>query len=59
MVYEDLLITGLIGGFTALIDYLSAHVLTCLIPAFFIAGAMNALLQKEAITKYLGAATPR
>ena len=56
---EDLILTGLMGGFAALIDYLAAHVLTCLIPAFFIAGAMNALLQKEAITKYLGAATPR
>lgn len=52
--YEDILLTGLIGGITGLIDYLTAHVLTCLIPAFFIAGAMNALLNKESITKYLG-----
>ncbi len=57
--YEDLLIHGLMGGITALIEYVAAHVLTCLIPAFFIAGAMNALLQKEAITKYLGEKTPR
>ena len=27
------------GGWNALLEYLSAHVLTCLIPAFFIAGA--------------------
>ncbi len=53
--YEGILVEGLAGGITALIEYLTAHVLTCLIPAFFIAGAMNALLQKEAITKYLGA----
>jgi hypothetical protein len=53
--YEDILLTGLIGGITGLIDYLTAHVLTCLIPAFFIAGAMNALLNKESITRYLGA----
>ena len=39
-------------------DYLTAHVLTCLIPAFFIAGAMNALLNKESITRYLGAKIP-
>jgi len=46
------------GGVTALVEYLAAHVLSCLIPAFFIAGAMNALLHKEAITKYLGEKTP-
>jgi hypothetical protein len=56
--YEDLLITGLMGGLTAFVEYLTAHVLTCLIPAFFIAGAMNALLNKESITKYLGAKVP-
>jgi uncharacterized membrane protein YraQ (UPF0718 family) len=56
--YEDLILKGLFGGVTALADYLSAHVLTCLVPAFFIAGAMNALLHKEAITKYLGEKTP-
>ncbi|WAC05278.1 MAG: permease [Methanoregula sp.] len=56
--YEDLVLKGLLGGVTALADYLSAHVLTCLVPAFFIAGAMNALLRKEAITKYLGEKTP-
>jgi hypothetical protein len=56
--YEDILVEGLAGGITALIEYLAAHVLTCLIPAFFIAGAMNALLHKEAITKYLGAKVP-
>jgi len=56
--YENILITGLIGGITGLVDYLTAHVLTCLIPAFFIAGAMTALLNKESITKYLGANVP-
>lgn len=39
-------------------DYLWAHVLTCLIPAFFIAGAMSALLPKEIITKRLGSKVP-
>ncbi|HOT94604.1 MAG TPA: permease [Methanoregulaceae archaeon] len=57
--FEDLLITIVAGGTTALIEYITAHVATCLIPAFFIAGAMNALLQKEAITKYLGEKTSR
>jgi hypothetical protein len=45
---------GLEGGLRALIDYLGAHVLTCLIPAFFIAGAMSALLPKNTIINHLG-----
>jgi len=49
----------LFAGFQALQDYLSAHVLTCLVPAFFIAGAMSALLPKEKITKYLGSDVPK
>jgi uncharacterized membrane protein YraQ (UPF0718 family) len=56
--YEDILLTGLTGGAMAFVDYITAHVLTCLIPAFFIAGAMNALLNKESITRYLGAKVP-
>ena len=56
--YEDIILKGLTGGVMALVDYLSAHVLTCLIPAFFIAGAMNALLNKDSITKYLGEKSP-
>ena len=56
--YEDIIITGLMGGVTSFIDYISAHVLTCLIPAFFIAGAMTALLNKESITQYLGNKVP-
>jgi uncharacterized membrane protein YraQ (UPF0718 family) len=34
--------------------YLAAHVLLCLLPAFFIAGALTALVPKEAITRFLG-----
>lgn len=56
--YEDIILKGLTGGVMALVDYLSAHVLTCLIPAFFIAGAMNTLLNKDSITKYLGEKSP-
>ncbi len=56
--YEDILVTGLTGGVMAFVDYITAHVLTCLIPAFFIAGAMNALLNKESITRYLGGKVP-
>ncbi|MBU0761655.1 MAG: permease [Candidatus Altiarchaeota archaeon] len=35
-------------------DYTKLHILTCLVPAFFIAGAISALVPKEDITKYLG-----
>lgn len=41
-------------GWLALLDYLAAHVILCLIPAFFIAGALSTLIPKEAITRYLG-----
>lgn len=39
--------------------YLAAHVLLCLLPAFYIAGTMTALIPKETITRYLGRATPK
>jgi uncharacterized membrane protein YraQ (UPF0718 family) len=42
------------SGAGSLASYLAAHVLLCLVPAFFIAGAMTALVPKEAITRYLG-----
>jgi hypothetical protein len=42
------------AGFGGLGAYLAAHVLLCLLPAFFIAGALAALMPKEAITRYLG-----
>ncbi|MFH0861809.1 MAG: permease [Candidatus Altiarchaeota archaeon] len=47
------------AGFYAVGEYLSAHVLTCLVPAFFIAGAMSALLPKEKIIAYLGEDVPK
>jgi uncharacterized membrane protein YraQ (UPF0718 family) len=42
------------GGWNALLEYLSAHVLTCLIPAFFIAGAIAVFISQAAILKYFG-----
>jgi len=45
------------GGLDALQDYILAHTLTCLVPAFFIAGAMSALFPKDKILKYLGEKT--
>jgi len=42
------------AGIDALTNYLSEHVLTCLIPAFFIAGAIAAFVSKESVLKYFG-----
>jgi uncharacterized protein len=56
---EYILFGALYSGFQTLMEYLSAHVLTCLIPAFFIAGAISALLKKETVLKYFGADSPK
>ena len=44
----------LIGGLNGLTEYLSLHVITCLIPAMFIAGAISAFASQAAILKYFG-----
>jgi len=44
----------IISGLTGLLDYLAAHVLLCLVPAFIIAGFMSSMVPKEAITRFLG-----
>ena len=47
------------SGAGNLAAYLAAHVLLCLLPAFYIAGAMTALIPKETVTRYLGRSTPK
>ncbi len=47
------------GGLSNLAAYLAAHVLLCLLPAFYIAGAMTALIPKESVTRFLGRNTPK
>lgn len=47
------------SGASSLASYLAAHVLLCLVPAFFIAGAMTALIPKAIITRYLGKDAPK
>jgi uncharacterized membrane protein YraQ (UPF0718 family) len=42
------------SGVNTMIDYLTAHVLLCLIPAFFLSGAFNALIPSQTIFKYMG-----
>jgi uncharacterized protein len=47
------------SGLGNLAAYLAAHVLLCLLPAFYIAGAMTALIPKETVTRFLGRKTPK
>ena len=47
-------ISILLSGLEALLEYLSAHVLACLVPAFFIAGAISSMVEKRVILKYFG-----
>lgn len=54
----DLALQLLQAGWLGLLDYLAAHVLLCLVPAFFIAGYLS-LIPKETVTRYLGAKTPK
>ena len=50
----DIFINILQSGWNGLLQYLSAHVITCLVPALFIAGAIAAFVSQAAILKYFG-----
>jgi len=51
-IFVDLLLAGLV----ALKDYIALHVLTCLVPAFLLAGGIVTFVRRETIIGYLGAA---
>ena len=55
----DILIAALQSGAASLASYLAAHVLLCLVPAFFVAGALSALVPQQAITRFLGPEAPK
>lgn len=50
----NIIIEALQGGLGGLASYLAAHVLLCLVPAFFIAGALSALVPQQSIIRFLG-----
>jgi uncharacterized membrane protein YraQ (UPF0718 family) len=50
---------ALLEGFFLLRDYAREHVLLCLVPAFFIAGAIGQFVSQGAVLRYLGARAPR
>ena len=55
----DWMLTALQGGLDSLAAYLAAHVLLCLVPAFFIAGALAALVPQQSIIRFLGPEAPK
>ncbi len=54
--FPDMIVSALLGGLMALRDYIALHVLTCLIPAFLLAGGIVNFMSRESIISYLGAA---
>lgn len=50
---------ALINGFTLLHEYARDHVLLCLVPAFFIAGAITVFIKKDAVLRLLGPKTKK
>ncbi len=46
-------------AFMMLQEYAREHVLTCLIPAFFIAGAIAVFVSQASVLKYFGAKTKK
>ena len=50
-----MIIDVLFAGLNALRDYIALYVLTCLIPAFLLAGGIVTFVSKEVIIGYLGA----
>lgn len=55
----DPLTGALLMGWETLAGYLQEHVITCLVPAFFIAGAIATFIKKEAILKYFSPDSPK
>lgn len=47
--------SSLVEGLALVKEYARQHVLFCLVPAFFIAGAISVFVSKESVIKYFGA----
>lgn len=47
--------SSLVEGLALVKEYARQHVLFCLVPAFFIAGAVSVFVSKESVIKYFGA----
>lgn len=53
--HNQIVSNALLESFFMLKEYVRQHVLLCLVPAFFIAGAIANFLSQQAVMKYLGA----
>ncbi|MGI6285688.1 permease [Neomoorella humiferrea] len=51
--------SAILEAFYMLQEYAREHVLFCLVPALFIAGAMSNFLSSQAVMKYLGPESPK
>ncbi|MFW6436091.1 MAG: permease [Halococcoides sp.] len=59
MTAVELLVQIFRAGIDETLSYLTLHVITCLVPAFFIAGGISAILSDRFVTKYLSAEAPK
>lgn len=50
---------AILAGLALLNEYAREHILTCLVPAFFIAGAISVFISKDSVLKYLGNKTKK
>ena len=55
----EIIVAALQSGLASLASYLAAHVLLCLVPAFFIAGGLSALVPQQSIVRFLGPNAPK
>jgi uncharacterized membrane protein YraQ (UPF0718 family) len=55
----DILVPVVRAGIDETLSYLTLHVITCLVPAFFIAGGISAVLSDRFIKKYLSSDAPK
>lgn len=52
-------VASISAGLTLLQEYARLHVLTCLVPAFFIAGTIAVYVKKDAVMRLLGPTTKK
>lgn len=55
----ELFYAAIQSGLASLASYLAAHVLLCLVPAFFVAGGLSALVPQQSIVRFLGPDAPK
>ncbi|WP_022854302.1 permease [Thermodesulfatator atlanticus] len=57
--FRERFLNGLTEGVLLAHWYAQEHVIFCLIPAFFIAGAISVFVSKESVMRYLGPSAPK